>query len=93
MVALTTLLLLGTIFLFLAGIGIGLLFSRRRVSSNSTHLQVAVGIMVTIVWVVSIVAEIIIPAYTASLLIHGIMGAVVGYLFSSDGFTINIGGE
>jgi hypothetical protein len=45
------------------------------------------------VWAASIVAEIIIPAYTVSVLIHGIMGAVVGYLFSDDGLDINIGGE
>jgi hypothetical protein len=43
--------------------------------------------------VVSIAAEIIIPGYTVSMLVHGIMGAVVGYLFSDDGVTFNIDGS
>lgn len=89
----TTLFILGSVVLFAAGIVGGWLLTRDGdnifVRSN---LQIAVGIIVAIVWVVSIAAEIIIPAYTVSVLVHGIMGAVVGYLFSEDGIQINIGG-
>jgi hypothetical protein len=60
---------------------------------TESNLQIAVGILVTIVWAVTVTAEILIPAYTVSVLIHGIMGAVVGYLFSEDGITFSLGGE
>lgn len=94
MVELTTLFLLVSLFLFQMGIVGGWLFSRRKSDTEyKTRLQIVIGILVTIMWVVSISAEILIPTYTVSVLIHGIMGAVVGYLFSEDGVTINIGGD
>jgi len=85
--------LLGSLFLFLIGLIGGWFLSKKEKVFTQSNLQIAVGILVTIVWVVSIVAEIILPAYTVSVLIHGIMGAVVGYLFSDDGITFNIGGD
>jgi hypothetical protein len=93
MVKLTMLFILASIGLFLSGIGAGWLFARANTLENKSRLQIAVGIVVTIVWVVSIAAEIIIPGYTVSMLVHGIMGAVVGYLFSDDGVTFNIDGS
>lgn len=89
----TTLLLLATVTLFIIGIVTGWVAGRRRSKSIKSRLQLIVGLIVTIVWVVSIAAEIVIPTYTVSILIHGIMGAVVGYLFSEDGITINIGSD
>lgn len=91
MVQITTLFILASIFLFLLGVVGGWLIARRHVENKKIHLQIIVGVLVTIVWVVSIAAEIIIPAYTVSMLVHGIMGAVVGYLFSDDGITFKIG--
>lgn len=94
MVELTTTFLLVSLFLFQIGIIGGWLISRRNGDrSYKSKLQVVIGALVTAIWVVSIVAEIFIPAYTVSMLVHGIMGAVVGYLFSEDGVTINIGGS
>lgn len=94
MVELTTLFLLASLTLFLFGIAGGWFFSKKHDTElPKTRLQIVVGVLVTIVWVVSIAAEIIIPAYTVSVLVHGIMGAVVGYLFSDDGITFNIGGN
>lgn len=87
----TTIFILGSLALFLFGIVGGWLLTMRDESIKS-DLQIVVGVLVTIVWVVSIAAEIIIPAYTVSMLVHGIMGAVVGYLFSEDGITLNVGG-
>lgn len=91
MVELTIIFLLASGFLFLLGVVGGWLLSRRRGERLKSRLQVAVGLIVTFVWVISIAAEIIIPAYTVSILVHAIMGAVVGYLFSEEGITINIG--
>lgn len=89
----TTLFILGSVALFILGIVGGWALTRNEERSIKSNLQIVVGILVTIVWVVSIAAEIIIPAYTVSMLVHGIMGAVVGYLFSNDGLDITIGGE
>lgn len=93
MVELTTIFLLASLFLFLVGIVGGWIASRKLQHGVKTRLQIVVGLLVTIVWVVSIAAEILIPAYTVSILIHGIMGAVVGYLFSEEGIQINVGGN
>lgn len=94
MVELTTLFLLASLALFLFGIAGGWLLSKKNDDTlTKNRLQVVVGVLVAIVWVVSIAAEIIIPAYTVSVLVHGIMGAVVGYLFSDEGITFNIGGN
>jgi hypothetical protein len=88
-----TIFLIASLVLFLFGIVGGWYLSNKEQVFTRSNLQIAVGILVTIVWAASIAAEILIPAYTVSVLIHGIMGAVVGYLFSDDGLTINIGGE
>ena len=88
-----TIFLLASLVLFLVGIIGGWYLSQREQIFTRSNLQIVVGTLVTIVWAASIAAEIIIPAYTVSVLVHGIMGAVVGYLFSDDGITFNIGGE
>lgn len=89
----TTIYILASIAVFIFGISGGYLLTRGDTTFSRSKLQTVIAIAVTLVWIVSIVAEIIIPAYTVSVLVHGIMGAVVGYLFSEDGLTVNIGGE
>lgn len=50
------------------------------------------AVLLIFVWVLSIIAEIGMPAYSTPLAVHAIMGGVVGFLFSgSKGFTINLG--
>lgn len=85
--------LLASLVLFFVGLIGGWFLSQKDVRFTRSNLQILVGVLVTVVWAVSIVAEILVPAYTVSVLIHGIMGAVVGYLFSDDGLTFNIGGR
>lgn len=90
----TTFLLASIIsFAFVIGIIIGWRILRDPDPITKADLRIAVGALVALAWAASIAAEILIPAYTVSVLIHGIMGAVVGYLFSEDGLTFNIGGE
>jgi len=89
----TTIYILASLAVFILGIGGGYLITRGDTTFSRSKLQTAIALAVTLVWIVSIVAEIIIPTYTVSVLVHGIMGAVVGYLFSEDGLTINVGGE
>jgi len=88
-----TIFIIASLVVFLFGIVGGGILSRKDDVVTKPNLQIAVGILVTIVWAASIGAEILIPAYTVSVLVHGIMGAVVGYLFSNDGITFQIGGE
>lgn len=87
-----TIFILASLVVFAIGIIVGWQSSALDNEFTQSNLQIVVGILVTIMWVASIAAEIIIPTYTVSVLIHGIMGAVVGYLFSDDGLNINIGG-
>lgn len=89
----TTIYILASIILFMFGITAGYILTRGDETFSRSKLQSVIAIAVTLVWIVSIVAEILVPAYTVSVLVHGIMGAVVGYLFSEDGLTINVGGE
>lgn len=90
MLTTTTLFALGSVALFFVGVGSGWLLKKIR-GPNNPSVQTAIALLITVVWVVSIAAEIVVPAYTVSMMLHGIMGAVVGYLFSEDGITINIG--
>jgi hypothetical protein len=85
-----TTLFLTSIALFLLGILAGL--ATKDELFTDSNLRIAVGILITIVWAMSIGAGILIPSYTVSPLVHAIMGGVVGYLFTEDGITINIGG-
>lgn len=89
----TTTLLLSILVALAVGIVVGWQLSTVENVFTQPNLKIVVGILVTIMWVTSIAAEILIATYTVSVLVHGIMGAIVGYLFSEDGVTFNIGGE
>lgn len=89
----TILFALASIALFLVGLAVGWFVVRLRGDYTKPPIQTTIALLITIVWVIAIAAEILLPAYTVSLMIHGIMGTVVGYLFSEDGLTINIGPE
>jgi len=89
----TIIYILTSLSTFILGVGGGYLLTRGDTTFVRYKLQTAVAISVTLVWIISIVAEIIISSYTVSALVHGIMGAVVGYLFSDEGLIINVGGE
>lgn len=93
MVEPTTVFVLGSLALFLIGTGVGWALTRLRGNYASPPVQIAIALLITIVWVIAVAAEILVPTYTVSMMLHGIMGAVVGYLFSEDGITINVGSE
>lgn len=86
------LLLFSTLSFLIVGAAIGCQYTNTKQVFSQSSLQIAVGIVVTIVWVSTITVEILITDYTVSVLIHGIMGAVVGYLFSDKNLNITIGG-
>lgn len=87
-----TIFAISSVVVFLFGLLVGGQVSTKASIFTHSNLQVAVGMLVSTMWVASIVAEIVMPAYTASVLVHGLMGAVVGYFFSEDGLNINVGG-
>lgn len=76
---------------FLVGLVVGWHLSEDIALFTPEHLRVVVALAVTTIWVISIIADILIANYTTSVLLYGLMGGVAGYLFSDQGFTINIG--
>lgn len=69
------------------GAMMGWLYADRGRTITKQRLRTGIAIVVTIVWVITILAEIVVPGYTVAMVIHAIMGAVVGYLFSENGLT------
>lgn len=53
-------------------------------NNMSATMRAVVGSIVTIMWIVSMSASITITGYSTPVLVHGMMGAVVGYLFGAD---------
>lgn len=87
----TTLIVLLAAALFFIGITIGWVITS-SVNEDSTSigkLRIVVGLAVTIVWIAATLADILITAYTISPLIHALMGAIVGFLFTEDGLDLN----
>lgn len=71
------------------GVGslVGWLYADRGTKITKQRLRTGIAIAITVVWIVTIIAEIIVPSYTVAMVIHAIMGAVVGYLFSENGLS------
>lgn len=80
---------------FVTGFGIGAVVGRHvgdeDVNITQTQFRRAIAIVVTSTWVVAVGSDIAIATYDVPVLLHGIMGAVSGYLFSDDGLDITIG--
>jgi hypothetical protein len=89
----TTTIILVSVTLFSVGIVIGYLVSRESDATTRARLRTMIAIVVTLGWISATVAGILITSYTVSPLLHGLMGAVVGYFFTEDGYTFNIGGN
>lgn len=71
---------------FVIGLGVGWVLTKDSELSQKSKLKTGISIVVTIVWLIAVIADIFMTAYTLSPLIHGIMGAIVGYFFT-DGDT------
>lgn len=73
------------------GIVIGIWIGTRIDIIDRPNARVAVAFAITFIWAFSVASDIALAHYSTSVLVHGIMGAVSGFLFSDEGFTINIG--
>lgn len=83
---------LGAVVVFAVGISSGWYLGNSSITYTQRKARITIAVIVTITWLIAVIAEILIVSYTVHLLIHGVMGMVVGYLFSEDGLEINIGG-
>jgi hypothetical protein len=61
--------------------------------NSNAKTQTTIAVFITVIWAITVIAEIFVSGYSVSIAIHGIMGSVVGYLFSNKDFNINIGGS
>ena len=61
----------------LSGVIVGKTVNKSGDEGNST----LVLIIVTIIWAMSMVVDIISPTYETSPLVHGLMGAIVGFYY------------
>lgn len=72
------------ILTFLAGIFVGFfgrgLFDRQGKRGENTA-NTFVLVIVTLIWATSVLIDILSPTYETSPLIHGLMGAIVGFFF------------
>lgn len=76
---------------FAIGVGVGWHLSEDVELVTRERLQRTIALLVTTVWTISVLSDILLVNYSTPLVLYGIMGAVAGYLFSDDGLTINIG--
>jgi len=89
----TTTLILLTATLFLIGILIGWIMSNHAELTTRNKLRTMVAVIITLGWISATIAGILIASYTVSPLLHALMGAIVGYFFTDEGLTFNIGGD
>lgn len=68
---------------FLLGVGVGFMVSQQAVK-NGSDIRMWVAIFITIIWAISVLATIAIPAYETSIWVHAIMGAIAGYMFGME---------
>lgn len=76
---------------FTIGLTIGWTLADGTSIVTRPRIQKAIAIVVTSIWSVSVIADIVLPGYATPILLYAIMGAVAGYFFSEDGFTITLG--
>jgi hypothetical protein len=89
----TTTLVLVSLTLFGIGLIVGWLYSHGSEATTKSKVKTMVAVVVTLGWISATIAGILIASYTVSPLLHALMGAIVGYFFTEDGFTFNIGGK
>ena len=80
-----------TIISFVLGLVVGWKIGTEDNLITKARLRKTIALMITCIWSLSILADIFVPGYTTSVMLYGIMGAVAGYLFSDEGFSINVG--
>lgn len=80
------------ILIFVVGFTTGYLTSAYIKSADDATARRTIAFIITFVWLLTVFASIGVPEYETPLAVHGVMGAVVGYLFARDsGITADLG--
>lgn len=66
---------------FTIGFVAGSATARAFEGAPKRRLKLTIALLITGVWALSIIAGIVIDDYQTSIALHGIMGAIVGYLY------------
>lgn len=88
----STPLILLIVTLFFVGVLIGWIISNHAELTAKRRLRIMISVVVTLGWLYATTASIFVTSYTVSPLVHALMGAIVGYFFTEDGVTFNVGG-
>lgn len=70
---------------FLLGVSVGW-FTHKKITNKSVENweRAFISIIVTMVWVVSVLFDIAIAAYSTPVAVHAVMGLVAGYFFEGS---------
>lgn len=73
--------ILTAIVSYVAGLLSGYLVARLWQPKEGQKYNELVLVVVTVVWAISMFYDIVSPAYETSPLVHGLMGAIVGFFY------------
>lgn len=76
--------LVGFVLGFVLGSVVGYIARDLTPGEVRENYRLKIAAVITAVWIVSVVAGILSPAYTTPIYVHGIMGMAVGYLFGVE---------
>lgn len=72
------------VIIYILGFVSGYLVSTWVGGLTKDDMQQRIALLVTLIWILSVTAGIILPDYDTAVWIHAIMGGVAGYLFSGE---------
>lgn len=72
----------------LIGVALALKFVDKKHIVRVRQARNVIALLITLVWSLSILADIFLHTYSTSVLVNAIMGAAVGYIFGEDGWSV-----
>lgn len=72
------------VLIFVVGFTTGYVTSAYIKSADDATARRTIAFLITFVWLLTVFASIGVPEYETPLAVHGVMGAVVGYLFARE---------
>lgn len=76
--------LLTALLVFVLGFATGYFAGICIREATQVQIRHAIAIVIAFAWFVSLLASVLDPGYQTPIAVHGMMGAVVGYLFQLD---------
>lgn len=70
--------------LYILGFASGYIVSTWVGGLTKADMQERIALLITLIWVLSVTADMVVPDYDTAVWIHAIMGGVAGYLFSGE---------